>query len=138
MASIFGQSYKHIVVLLILMLIDTIFGWVKGFKQKNWTSKRARWGATGKIVELILISLLYMVDWIFGLKFTVQIGLYYFIIVEIASIIENYTGINDNLPKGFTELLVKIKFNIGTSFVKKVKSVIELLFKSDDKGDEKK
>lgn len=133
MASFLGETYKHLMILVILMIIDTTFGWVKGFKHNNWTSKKAKWGVAGKIVELMLISLLYILNWIFNLNFIVYIGLYYFIAVEIASIIENYASINGNLPKGLVELLKKLQFNIGIAFVSKIRDIVDKIF--NNKGD---
>ncbi len=134
-ASFFGETHKHIIALIILMCIDTIFGWVKGFKNGNWKSKKARWGIAGKIVELILISLLYILNWIFEVNFIVYIGLYYFIAVEIASILENYAEINGNLPNGLVDVLKKLQFNIGTAFVQKIKDFLDKVF--ENKGGSK-
>lgn len=135
-ASFFGNTKKHIVLLIILMCIDTLFGWVKGFKTKCWLSKKARWGIYGKIIELILICILYFFNWVFNVEFIVYIGLYYFIAVEIASIFENYSEINKNLPKGFVELLKKFQFSIGTLVIKKLTNFIEKTIKIDEhKGD---
>ncbi len=133
-ASVFGETHKHIIALIVLMIIDTIFGWVKGFKKGQWTSKKAKWGIAGKIVELLLISLLYVLNWVFKVDFIVYIGLYYFMAVEIASIFENYAEINGNLPKGFLELLQKLQFNVGTLVVNKVKNFIDKLFGDDENG----
>ncbi len=133
-ASIFGETHKHIIALIVLMIIDTIFGWVKGFKNGQWASKKAKWGIAGKIVELLLISLLYVLNWVFKVDFIVYIGLYYFMAVELASIFENYAEINGNLPKGFLELLQKLQFNVGTLVVNKVKNFIDKLFGDDENG----
>lgn len=137
-ASFFGATKKHIILLLVLMCIDTIFGWVKGFKKGEWTSKRAKWGIGGKIVELILISLLYLLNWVFKVEFLVYIGLYYFMAVEIASIFENYAEINGNLPKGFVELLKKLQFSIGTLIVSKITNFIDKIIKNGDEENENK
>ena len=133
-ASIFGETHKHIIALIVLMIIDTIFGWVKGFKNGQWASKKAKWGIAGKIVELLLISLLYVLNWVFKVDFIVYIGLYYFMAVELASIFENYAEINGNLPKGFLELLQKLQFNVGTLVVNKVKNFIDKLFGDGENG----
>lgn len=137
-ASFFGSTKKHIILLLILMCIDTIFGWVKGFKNREWTSKKAKWGIGGKIVELILISLLYFLNWVFKVEFIVYIGLYYFMAVEIASIFENYAEINGNLPKGFVDLLKKLQFSVGTLIVSKITNFIDKIIKNGDDKNENK
>lgn len=133
-ASFVGETYKHLMVLVIFMIIDTIFGWIKGFKKGKWTSKKAKWGIAGKIVELALIFILYVLNWAFKIDFLVYIGLYYFMAVELASILENYASINGNLPKGFVEILKKLQFSIGTAFVEKIKKVLDNIFNNDDKG----
>lgn len=137
-ASIFGETHKHIIALIVLMIIDTIFGWVEGFKKGEWVSKKAKWGIAGKIIELLLISLLYVLNWVFKVDFIVYIGLYYFMAVELASIFENYAEINGNLPNGFLELLQKLQFNVGTLVVNKVKNFIDKLFNSGDDKNENK
>ncbi len=125
------------------MIIDTIFGWIKGFKNRQWSSIKARWGIAGKITELILISLLYILNWIFKVQFIVYIGLYYFIACEIASILENYAAINKNLPNGLIDILKKAQFNVGTFFINEIKIFLDRIlkrtetnhqFKKQDKG----
>ena len=134
-ASFFGETHKHIIALILLMIIDTIFGWIKGFKKGEWVSKKAKWGIAGKIVELVLISLLYVLDWVFKVDFILYIGLYYFMAVELASIFENYAGINPNLPTGFLDILKKLQFSIGTLTVKKIKDFLDrVLNDGDDKN----
>lgn len=124
-ASIFGETNKTIIALILLMIIDSTFGWIKGFKTGKWTYMKARWGIAGKIAELILISLLYILNWIFKVEFIVYIGLYYFITCEIASILENYTTINKNLPNGLIDILKKLRFNIGAFLVNSLKEFLE-------------
>ena len=40
--ALIGGSFKYIAVLAVLMIIDSIFGWVKAKKQKKWKSGAAR------------------------------------------------------------------------------------------------
>lgn len=123
-----GESYKHILVLLLLMFVDTVVGWIKGFKLKKWKSNKARWGAVGKFVEMMIIACLYGLDWVFETDFLKYIGIYYFGICEIASIIENFAEIGGNVPKGMIELLKEIQYNIGTESVKKIKKICDGIF----------
>ncbi|MGN1318464.1 MAG: phage holin family protein, partial [Lachnospirales bacterium] len=64
-AAHFAGSYKHIIVLIIFILTDTAIGWLVYKKLGQWQSSKARWGFVGKIAELTLVSLLYMLDWLF-------------------------------------------------------------------------
>lgn len=126
-----GASYKHIAVLLLLMAVDTVIGWIKGFKLGEWKSSKARWGAIGKIVELMLIGCLYGLDWLFEIECLKYIGIYYFGICEIASMFESFAEMGGNVPKGMVELLRGVQYNVGTEVVKKVKRIIEDLTKGE-------
>lgn len=138
-ASIFaltiGGSYKHIIVLLLLMAVDTIIGWIKGIKLGNWKSSKARWGLVGKIVELMLIACLYGLDWLFGMDCLKYIGIYYFGICEIASMFENFAEMGGNVPDGVIELLKSIQYSIGTAAVKKIKKIVDTIRGDDDDTD---
>lgn len=130
-ALIVGDSYRHIIVLLLLMGVDTVIGWIKGFKLKKWKSNKARWGAVGKIVELMIIACLYGLDWVFETNFLKYIGIYYFGICEIGSVFENFAEMGGNVPNGMIELLKETQYNIGSESVKKVKKMIDSLFGGD-------
>ena len=134
--ALIGGSFKYIAVLAALMIIDSIFGWVKAKKQKKWKSGAARWGFIGKIIELMLIGVLYMLDAAFEITFLEYMGIFYFGACELASIVENYAEINGNLPEGMLELIKKFQFSIGTAVVKKVKDVFNSLI-GNDEGDNK-
>lgn len=131
-ASFIGETKKHIIALVILMIIDTIFGWIKGFKKGIWVSKKAKWGIAGKIAELILVLLLYVLNWAFQIDFIVYLGLYYFMVVELASIIENYLEINHNLPEGILEVLRKLQFNFSKLILDKIKIFLDKTFTDED------
>lgn len=123
--KIFGGSIKVFGGLCILMSVDTIFGWIKSKHKGQWQSQIARWGAAGKIIELIFIGVLYMLDWVFNVDYLKYFGIYYFGICELASILENLAEINKNVPEGLVELIRKTQFSIGTAIVTKVKNVIQ-------------
>ncbi len=131
-ASFIGETKKHIIALVILMIIDTIFGWIKGFKKGIWVSKKAKWGIAGKIAELILVLLLYVLNWAFQIDFIVYLGLYYFMVVELASIIENYLEINHNLPEGILEVLRKLQFNFSKLILDRIKIFLDKTFTDED------
>lgn len=135
-AALIGESFKYVGVLAILMTVDTLFGWVKAKKSKKWNSAAARWGAVGKILELMFIGVLYLLDVAFDVKFLEYMGIFYFGACEIASIIENYAEINKNLPEGTLDLVGKLKFSIGTAVVKKIKKIFDNLIENEkDKED---
>ena len=135
-AALIGTSFKYIIVLVILMAVDTIFGWVKAKKINKWKSGAARWGFIGKIIELMFIGVLYMLDAAFETEFLKYLGIFYFGACELASIVENYAEINGNLPEGTLELIKKAQFSFGTAITKKLKNVFSGLVGSD-KGDDK-
>lgn len=122
--KLLGGSYRFVVVLIVLICVDTIFGWIKAWKNKTFTSGQARLGAMGKIVELMLIGCLYLLDWVFMTDVLKYIGIYYFMICEGTSILENYAQINGNLPEGTVELLELLRDN----FSKKILLYFKNLF----------
>lgn len=123
-AAHFAGSGKHIAVLICFIMADTFIGWLVYIKLGQWQSSKARWGFVGKIAELILVALLYMLDWLFVTDCLEYIGIYYFIICEGASIIENISKINSNIPQALVELLQSVKNSAGTELVKYVKRLI--------------
>ena len=130
-ASLIGTSFKYIIALIILMSVDTIFGWVKAKKLKKWKSGAARWGFIGKIIELIFIVVLYILDAAFETDFLKYVGIFYFGACELASIVENYAEINGNLPEGAVEVAEKVQFSIGTVVMRKIKNIIDSFINND-------
>ena len=135
-AALIGASFKYIIVLVILMAVDTIFGWVKAKKINKWKSGAARWGFIGKIIELMFIGVLYMLDAAFETEFLKYLGIFYFGACELASIVENYAEINGNLPEGTLELIKKMQFSIGTAIMQKLKNIFNASV-GNNKGDDK-
>ena len=130
-ASLIGISFKYIIVLIILMLVDTVFGWVKDKKVSKWKSRAAKWGFIGKIIELIFIVVLYILDAAFETDFLKYVGIFYFGACELASIVENYAEINGNLPDGAVEVAEKVQFSIGTVVMRKIKNIIDSFINND-------
>lgn len=130
--SLFGASFKYIVVLILLMAADTIFGWIKSRKNGEWKVSSAKSGFIGKIIELIFIGVLYLLDWIFRTDLLKYMGVFYFGICEVASIVNNYCEINGNLPDGTAEIINKIRFGFGNMIISKIKSITNGFFDSDD------
>lgn len=132
--SLFGASFKYILVLVFLMIVDTVFGWIKSRKLSQWKISVAKSGFIGKIIELMFIGVLYLLDWIFETDFLKYMGIFYFGICEIASIVDNYSKINGNLPEGIADVINKAKMGMGNFLVSKTKSIFERIFdvKNDD------
>lgn len=120
-----GGNYRYLLVVWGLMVCDTALGWLKAKKLGSWKSKTARWGAAGKIVELMLIAIMGALDWALGTGFLMSAGIFYYGIVEFASILEN---INDGgltvLPTGLVDVVHKLKFSAGTVLVQWIKKMI--------------
>ena len=127
--ALIGGSFKYIFVLVILMIVDTVFGWFKSWKNGEWKISTAKIGFIGKIIELIFIGILYLLDWIFTIDMLKYMGIFYFGICEVASIVENYSNINGNLPEGMAEIINKAKNGFGNFVVSKIKTVIESFLK---------
>lgn len=125
-----GYSGRYLALLIILMMIDTITGWLINIKKKTWKSSKARWGMIGKIVELMFIGVLYLLDWTFGTDNLKYIGIFYFCICEFASMIENMAGLNSNIPTELAEVLKKVKFSVGTKIADKVRNFLEKYIKN--------
>lgn len=117
-SSFFGATAKEFAVLFMLIGIDTVFGWIKSIKNKEFKSNTARIGFMGKIVELMLVGCAKLLDWLFGTNFLEYTSLYYFMICEVSSILENYSQINGNLPEGLIELLNSLKDNVASKIVR--------------------
>lgn len=118
----FGADYKYLTLLLVLMLADTVVGWLKGFKLGVFSSARAKWGFAGKIVELGIVYIMGRLDWTFGTgHWLANTGALYYGIVEIASIIENIQeGGLAVLPAGLSEFIHKLKYSAGKALVTKL------------------
>lgn len=124
-ASLIGATHKHVLVLITLMIIDTIFGWIAGHKNGTWKSGTARWGVLGKIVELMLITCVYLINYVYNIEWLIYIVLYYFMFCEGASILENYALINTNLPDGLIEIVKTASQNICKTIVEKLKKILD-------------
>ena len=136
--ALIGVSFKYIIVLTLLMIIDTAFGWVKAKKIGKWKSGAARWGFIGKIIELMFVGVLYLLDAAFNITFLEYMGIFYFGACELASIVENYAEINENLPEGTIEITEKIKFSIGTVIMQKIKKILNRFIDNDEEDNDNK
>lgn len=132
-ADIFGATSKQVFVLLILIAADTGFGWAKAIKNNSWKRRKAKIGFMGKIVELMFVACLYALDWLFCINTLKYIGVYYFIICELSSVVENYAQINGNLPEGLIEILGETKKN----FAQKITNAVRNIINEEDINDKK-
>jgi toxin secretion/phage lysis holin len=114
--ALLGENYKLIFLLLCLMLVDTILGHLRAVKINNWKSYNARWGIIGKLIELVLVALMYLCEWTFNIDWLVNVVVIYFSVCEGASIIENIVKgkLNENVPRETLNFLLKLKANIVT------------------------
>ncbi len=101
-------------LLILLMVIDTIFGWVKSMKKKEWRSCSAKWGIVGKVCEILIVSLVYLLGKELNIDLFYPLLLAYFDLVEIGSIIENYCEINNNIPPFIIDVINRYKTNISS------------------------
>jgi len=131
--SVFGISFKYIIVLILLMATDTVFGWIKSRKNGNWKVSAAKSGFIGKVIELLFIGVLYLLDWIFQTDLLKYMGIFYFGICEVASIVNNYSGINGNLPDGIADIINKVRLGFGNEVVSKIKNIVNSLFDSGNR-----
>ncbi len=122
-----GANYKIVVLLICFMAVDTLLGWLGAVKKGTWKSKNARWGAVGKLVELIIIALMYLCEWAFAIDWLISTVTLYFLLCEGASIVENIVNynLNENVPAGLVELLGKAKNNFVGIVLKKIKKLFE-------------
>lgn len=122
-----GANYKIVLLLIAFMLVDTILGWIGSAKNGTWKSKNARWGAVGKLVELIIIALMYLCEWAFDVSWLISTITLYFLLCEGASIVENIVQyhLNDNIPEGIVDILGKAKNNFVGFVLKKIKGIFD-------------
>ena len=124
--GLLGSNYKLVVLLIAVMAVDTLFGHLRAVKGKEWTSNEARWGLIGKLVELVLIALMYLCEWTFDIGWLVNAVVTYFIICEGASIAENIVKghLNDSIPSEIVEYLETLKSNAASSFKEWLKKIV--------------
>lgn len=124
--GLLGNNYRLVILLMVIMAVDTILGHLRAVHNKNWKSYNARWGFIGKLVEIILVALMYICEWTFNINWLVNVVVIYFLICEGASIVENIVQghLNENVPEALLEVLGKIKTNAVTSIVQKISKLL--------------
>lgn len=117
-----GEDLKYFRLLLAVMLFDTALGWLKAIKLDTWKSKLARLGFSSKLVELALVGLMYKLDYTLGLNFLMRFAIFYYIVIELASIIENiHEGKLARIPDGLLELTRELKKSVDKTLINKIK-----------------
>lgn len=122
-----GANYKIVILLIAFMVVDTVLGWLGAIKKGTWKSKNARWGAVGKLIELIIIALMYLCEWTFAIDWFISTVTLYFLLCEGASIVENIVNnhLNENIPEEIVELFAKAKNNFVGIVIKKIKGIFD-------------
>ena len=125
--KILGTNYKLVILLICLIASDTITGWLGAAKRHEWKSRNARWGAVGKLTELIIIALMYLCEWTFNVDWLIYTVTLYFIICEGASIAENIVkyDLNEDLPDELADIFGKMKTNFVGHIIKKLKELFD-------------
>ncbi len=117
-------SNKRLVLLLIAFIAaDTGFGHLRALRKGGWSSSNARWGLISKLVELVLVALMYLCEWCFGISGIANAAIIYFIVCEAASIAENIGDLNGDIPKELPEALKEFRENIIARIISKIKGV---------------
>jgi toxin secretion/phage lysis holin len=120
-----GKNYKIVLVLICFMLADTVLGWLGAAKMGVWCSRNARWGAVGKLVELIIIALMYLCEWAFCINWLISAVTLYFLICEAASIVENIVnyGLNANIPSSLITILQGSRSSLVSDLIKRISEI---------------
>lgn len=117
-------SARLLILLLLLMLFDTLLGWARALKNKEWKSSKARWGSIGKLIQLGFVSFAYTLDWVFGIDVLKYAFAAYFCLVEVGSICENAYYMGVEIPLEWVEVAKKSKNYAGRMVLDKAKAVI--------------
>lgn len=97
---LFGGVDKALTALLVFCVIDILTGVFLAFKRKSFTSKRLKNGLTAKFVYFIIIIVANVLDGIFFQEEAIlrTFSIWFYILVEASSIIENSSNISPRLP----------------------------------------
>lgn len=99
--------------LLVIMVIDYITGVIKAIYYKNFSKKINIKGILKKFGYLIIVALATVIDTCFSIDSMAlrTVVLYFFIVNESMSIIENWASLGLPLPNKLYEVLNKLKEN---------------------------
>lgn len=114
--ALLGQNYKLVILLITLIIVDTISGNLWALTEGSWRSTIARKGLYSKLFELVLVALMYMCEWVFAINWLVNAVVLYFAVCEGASVLENISRFNSNVPQESLDFLSNMKQNFLTKF----------------------
>lgn len=106
-----GNWDNNIQILLTLIICDYITGVMKGYKNKNLSSSIGVKGIYKKAAIFIVIILAHQIDTMSGLNTPISktMSIYFYIVNEGLSIIENLKYLGVPLPKYITKALKEIQ-----------------------------
>lgn len=109
--AIFGGWDTVFQVFIILMILDMITGVFKGFKEKNFSSKRMREGFVTKFGYIIVIVIATQFDRLMPANAPLlrTLALWFYIFVEGLSIIENLAHMGVPIPQGIVDRLSSLQ-----------------------------
>ena len=106
---LFGEIDLPLRILATLMVIDFVTGILKGFYFKELSSAYGYKGIIKKTSILIMISVAVMLDMVVGSPITRIPVCYFFIVLEIVSILENAGSMGIAIPPILKDSLVQIQ-----------------------------
>lgn len=123
---LFGGWDAPIILLIVLICMDMTTGVIKAIKKKQFASLVARWGFVTKFCELACIALFVLIDNALGTApWLRNIACVWFILCELASVLENLNNIGVMLPEGLINILVQAKQGFGISVSRIIKKVLQ-------------
>lgn len=123
---LFGGWDAPIILLIVLICMDMTTGVIKAVKKKQFASLVARWGFVTKFCELACVALFVLIDNALGTApWLRNIACVWFILCELASVLENLTHIGVVLPEGLINILVQAKQGFGISISRIIKKVLQ-------------
>ena len=123
---LFGGWDAPIILLIVLICMDMTTGVIKAVKKKQFASLVARWGFVTKFCELACVALFVLIDNALGTApWLRNIACVWFILCELASVLENLNYIGVMLPEGLINILVQAKQGFGISISRIIKKVLQ-------------
>lgn len=123
---LFGGWDAPIILLIVLICMDMTTGVIKAVKKKQFASLVARWGFVTKFCELACVALFVLIDNALGTApWLRNIACVWFILCELASVLENLNHLGVMLPEGLINVLVQAKQGFGISISRIIKKVLQ-------------
>lgn len=119
--ALLGQNYKTVLLLITLVIVDTLSGNLWAAVNHEWKSTIARKGIYSKLFELVLVFLMYLCEWAFDINWLVNMVVLYFAACEGASVLENISRFNSNVPQESLDFLTHMKQNFLTKFKERIR-----------------